>query len=162
MRSVFTHLVLAGALGWSAGCQSISDSVTSPSRWLGDSSGALADSSHALGESSEAVSQPFADSSRSSSPDDDEPQSGAYRDDVRVATRALADAPADELLRELSLVAERHGISHWEARAGTWRAVGAGLGEAGVSRADAEALSGRLGADAAARARLLEGHAAAL
>jgi hypothetical protein len=146
----------AAALVGSAGCASISDSVTSPLRWLGDSSGAIADSSQAAADSSDAASD-------SSSPDDDTtPAESAYRDDLRVATRQLANAPADELLREISRVAECHGVSQWAARPGTWRALGAGLGEAGLSRAQAESVSARLGADAAGRALLLEAHATAL
>jgi hypothetical protein len=154
----FFVLALGGALA--AGCASISDSVTSPSRWLADSSGAIADSSQAIADSSNAASDSI---SGSSSPaDETTPAESAYRDDLRVATRALAGAPADELLREISRVAERHGVTQWAARPGTWRALGAGLGEAGLSRAQAEGVSARLGADAAGRALLLEAHATAL
>jgi hypothetical protein len=160
----FVRLVAAAAgpalAGLALGCGSISDSVTSPSRWLADSSEAIADSSQAIADSSNAASDSV---SGSSSPDDDDDSAeSSYHDDVRVATRQLADAPPDELLREVSRVAERHGISQWTVRASTWRALGAGLGEAGLSRAQAETRSEELGADAAGRALLLEGHAAAL
>jgi hypothetical protein len=147
-------------LAFGAGCSSISDSVTSPSRWLADSSGAIADSSQAIADSSNAASDSVSDSS---SPDDDDDQAG-YRDDVRVATRGLAASGADDeaLMRELGRIAERHGLTRWEADPGTWRAVGAGLAEAGRSRREVEALVARLGADAAAQVRAVEGHAAAL
>ena len=162
-RTRLARLALGSALCLvAAGCQSISDSITSPSRWLADSSQAIADSSGAIADSSNNASQSV---SGSSSPDETPPPAeSAYRDDVRVTARTFAasDAPDDALLRELSRVAERHGVSHWQGRAGTWLALGAGLREAGVTRADAEALSGRLGVDAAERALLLDGYAATL
>lgn len=151
----------AALLVLGAGCASISDSVTSPSRWLADSSQALADSSGALADSINAASDSV---SGSSSPDDDAKEEAAYRDDVRVATRGLAASGASDeaLMRELGRIAERHGIVRWEAYAGTWRAVGAGLGEAGCSGDDVAAFVARIGGDAEAQARAAEGHAAAL
>jgi hypothetical protein len=141
-------------LGLGTGCQSISDSVTSPSRWLADSSQASADSSNAASDSS----------SGSSSPDGDEQEPAAYRHDVRVATRSLAGSGADDasLMRELGRIAERHGIARWEARPGTWSALGAGFGEAGRSQADVEALVARIGGDASAQAHAARGYASAL
>lgn len=146
-------LAAGGLLAFGSGCRSISDSVTSPSRWVADSSEAFADSSGASADSSNAASD-------SSSPDDDKEET-SYQDDVRIATRDLvaAERGEDDLLREIGRVAERHGVSHWEGRSTTWLALGAGLGEAGLSRPQAQALSRRLAADPRAEAFVLEGYA---
>lgn len=131
-----THALLGlaagAALAAASGCSSISDSVTSPSRWLADSSEAIADSSGAVADSSDA-------SSRSSgSGDSEEDDESSYRDDVRVATRAFAESGGDEevFLRQLGRIAESHGISHWEGQPGTFIALGAGLREAGVAESE--------------------------
>ena len=87
-RAPLAFAALAGFL-LSTGCQSISDSVTSPSRWVADSSTAIGDSSDASADSSNAFSKSI---SGSSSPEDETPAETAYRDDVRVATRSLARA----------------------------------------------------------------------
>jgi hypothetical protein len=63
-------------------------------------------------------------------------------------------------LRGIGRVAESHGVSHWEGRADTLLAIGAGLRDAGVSRADVEALGARAtGADPRVAALVLEGYA---
>ncbi len=74
-----------------------------------------------------------------------------YRDDVRVAVRDLVEegATRNGLLRELSRIAELHGISHWEAKPGTLIAIGGGVCEAGAAEADLDALLRELGRDAA-------------
>jgi hypothetical protein len=70
-----------------------------------------------------------------------------YRDDVRVATRQLIESGAahDAFVREVGRIAERHGISHWEAEPGTLLAIGAGVCQAGHSEAELGALLERLG-----------------
>jgi len=161
MGSIATPLAGIALLALGLGCGSISDSVTSPSRWAADSSQAAADSSGASADSSQNSSA----SSGSSSGDDDAPAESAYRDDVRVATRSLAaaGAPEDQLSRELSRVAQQHGISHWEGHAGTWIAMGTGLREADLSQADVEVVLVRLGGvDTRERELVLEGYGATL
>jgi hypothetical protein len=63
-----------------------------------------------------------------------------YREDVRAATVAsVGDGVGPgELLRRLGSVAERHGISDWEASDDTFRGVGEGLRLAGL---DAQAAA---------------------
>lgn len=138
-------MLLAGIalLALVTGCASISDSVTSPSRWVADSSEAIADSSGASADSSNNSSQ----SSSGSSSDDESSDESAYQEDVRVATRTLAAAGeiGAQLPRELSRIALDHGISDWESHAGTWIAVGAGLREAGLSQAEAQDALVRVG-----------------
>ena len=51
-------------------------------------------------------------------------------------------------------------MSHWEGRPDTLLAIGEGLRDAGVSRADVEALGAHAsGADPRVAARVLEGYA---
>jgi len=133
-------LAAGTALAAASACSSISDSVTSPSRWLADSSEAIADSSGAVADSSNA-------SSRSSGSGDSEERSeSSYRDDVRVAARAFAESggDAEAFLRQLGRIAEDHGISHWEGQPGTFIALGAGLREAGVPESELGNVLGRL------------------
>jgi hypothetical protein len=149
------HLLMVAlatcSLGLNTACQSISDSVTSPSRWLADSSGAIGDSSGASADSSNAFSQSI---SGSSSPDDDAEVPDAesrYREDVRVAARAwgTSDAPADSFARELSQIAASHGFVDWQAQPSTWAAVAEGLQEAGVPATEADARLASLGVHSA-------------
>lgn len=146
MRSTTTFAIAAAALWLATGC-SISNSITSPSRWIADSSGAIADSSRASAGSSNAASESSSGSSGGGSSSD-----SAYRDDVRVATRAFAtssgasDAAPETFARQLGRIGARHGISHWAGEPGTWTALGAGLREAGREPAEADLLARSLGA----------------
>jgi hypothetical protein len=84
-----------------------------------------------------------------------------YRDDVRAATLAAvgSGAPGSDLLRRIGSVAERHGVTDWEAVPDTYRAVGEGLRLAGLEPSAAEAFAKDLvGDDAGALERLLEGY----
>jgi hypothetical protein len=119
------------ALLLSTACQSISDSVTSPSRWIADSSTAIGDSSEASADSSNAFSQSI---SGSSSPKDETPAETAYRNDVRVAARewGTAGGSTEDFARELGSVSERHGISDWQGQNAAFRGVAEGLREAGL------------------------------
>ncbi len=133
------------ALLLSSACQSISDSVTSPSRWIADSSTALGDSSEASADSSNAFSKSI---SGSSSPEDETPAESAYRNDVRVAAREWGSAggSTDDFARELGRISERHGISDWQGQSASFRGVAEGLREAGLPEtqvtARIEALAG--------------------
>jgi hypothetical protein len=81
-----------------------------------------------------------------------------YRDDVRAATVAAVDsgAGADDLLRRIGSVAERNGVSDWEASDDTYRAVGEGLRLAGLDARAAETFAKELAGDGRARDVLLE------
>jgi hypothetical protein len=114
---------LAGALG--AGCI------------VFDSSEAAVDSvSAGVHSVSDAVSwmSGASKSSSDSSSGGDEADSEAYRRDVRELTAACVESgsDADAFLRDLGAVAERHGITNWESQRATYRAIGAGLREAGL------------------------------
>jgi hypothetical protein len=89
---------------------------------------------------SKSISSPLASSSRSSSPED------AYEGDVRDYTAAYlkSGGRADELRRELSALAEKHGISDWEQNKATFRGIGAGLAKAGARQVEVDAFKQNL------------------
>ena len=74
------------------------------------------------------------------------PRSGA------AVSATFVDAPAQEaaLVRDVSRVAEVHGISHWESVDATWLGIGVGLRNAGMSEPQAVALVARVFGDVAA------------
>jgi hypothetical protein len=145
-------LALAAVLSL-AGCQTLWASITSPSNWISGTGESISNSLRGFGvysgsDSGSSGSRGAADT--------------AYRQDVRVfaAEFARAGGSSDDFLRGIGLVAESHGVSHWEGRADTLLAIGAGLRDAGVSRADVEALGARAtGADPRVAALVLEGYA---
>jgi len=106
-----TALTLALAAG--AGC--ISKSSTSQA-----SSESSSDSSSSSGSSSS--------SSTSSSPD------RAYHNDVREATREwlLAGGDAESFKRQISQMAQAHGVTDWMGDQGTLEAIGRGIKLSGV------------------------------
>jgi hypothetical protein len=141
------------ALSLSTGCQSISDSVTSPSRWLADSSGAIGDSSDASADSSNAWSK---SSSGSSSGDDEAAEAvpeARYRDDLRLASHAWAtrDGSSTELAREIGQIALRHGVLDWQASPSTWSGVDSGLRESGMPAPQVDRVLEGLGRQEALR-----------
>lgn len=125
-------LVASAAL--STGCQVLVASVTSPSDWVSGTGRSISGSFEGISTSSGSgggVAQ---------LPD-------PYRDDVRVYTAAvLGRGPAEAAFsRELGRIALRHGISHWEGHASTFRGLGAGVRGAGLGETELEALLARLG-----------------
>lgn len=131
----------------STACQSISDSVTSPSRWVADSSTAMTDSSNASGDSSNASADSSHASSKSSSPKDEAPADSAYRGDVRVAARewATRGGSTQDFARELGRISERHGISDWQGQPAAFRGVAEGLREAGLPESQVKTRLDALG-----------------
>jgi len=148
--------VLAAGLALT-GCQVLWASITSPSDWVSGSSTSLSGSSEG-----------FLVSSGSGGSDGGGTQS--YLEDVRVLTASLSadEAGADgSFLREVGRVAASHGVADWEEEESTYRAIGAGLFDAGVEEIEIGAVLEHLGAsdpqDASTRALVLEGfHTAAL
>lgn len=97
----------------------------------------LSDSSVSISKS---ISSPIASSSRSSSPED------AYTTDVRDFTAAYMKSGGrpEELRREISALAQKHGISDWEQNKATFRGVGAGLAKAGARQVEVDAFKQNL------------------
>lgn len=128
-------LTIAVALAAGTGCQLISGSVKSISDTGVGIANVIAGSSKALLRSTGigAGGSSLAEEDR-------------YRQDLRLATRAFVEtrqADAD-FARTLGRIAESHGVSHWEALAGSWYAIGAGLREAGLAESDVDATLARL------------------
>lgn len=150
MRTVSPSLAsCALILCFGVGCASISDSVTSPSRWVGDSSEASAQSSQASADSSNAASDSV---SGSSSPDGESQAQRLYAEDVRLAARVWGSSAGspDGFAREVGRIAERHGLTDWEGDPTTRTAVRTGLREAGLSEAEVEGRLQVLGLASAA------------
>jgi hypothetical protein len=126
-----TAPVLLGACGSiSASAISISDSVSAAVTSVSDSVSGLSDSSRSPSDGSQSKAD------------------AAYRADVRVYTRSAArsaslDDAGPAFARELSRIAERHGVSHWEGRAVTYVAIGAGLREAGLTQDEVDLFLAR-------------------
>jgi hypothetical protein len=132
------------------GCQVLVASVTSPSDWVSGTG--------------ESISGSFGALSRSSGSGNAAPAKLAYERDVRAYTAVFATSGGDsqEFLRGIGAVAADHGVSHWESRADTHRAIGAGLRDAGVAPGELDALTARAtDADPAVLALVREGYAAA-
>ena len=129
-------------------CQVIGASITSPSDWVSGTGKSISGSFESL-------------SASSGSDDKSSSENTAYRRDVRAfaAQFSQTGGSSDDLLRGIAQVAAGHGVSHWEARPDTLLAIGAGLHDAGVSRAELDALNARSdGADPQVVALVLEGY----
>lgn len=145
----------APALGFFAalaltGCQVISASITSPSDWVSGTGRSISGSFEGLSHSSGSGGGTSTNT--------------AYRRDVRAYAAEFAGAGGSsaDFLRGIAGVAESHGVTHWEANPDTLLAIGEGLRDAGVSRADLEALGAAApSADPQVVALVLEGHAGA-
>ena len=154
LHSIRSVLVLGAVLAFASGCQVISASFTSPSDWSRGSS----ESSRGSSEGSSTAS-----GSGSSSPSGSS-SSSTYRDDVRVFARTFAerDEAPDSFVRDLGRVAERHGVTHWEGRADTFFAIGAGLREAGMPEDQVDVFLRSVGLPGdQARAHALDGYRSA-
>jgi hypothetical protein len=132
------HRALFAILAWAAlatsGCQMLSASVTS-----------ISDSAVGIGTS---ISGSFTGLLNSSGIGGGSSFAAErYREDVRLATREFVDSGGSDeaFLREIGRIAERHGISDWEARPETLTGLGAGLRQAGVPRGQLDAILARLG-----------------
>jgi hypothetical protein len=117
-----------------AGCQLITASITSISDSVAGSVAAITGSIESI--------------SRSSGSPPDAAASAAYLRDVRAWTREFERAPGsqEDFLRGIGRVAERHGLTDWEAQPATLVAIGQGLKDAGWSDAQMRDLRERLAA----------------
>ena len=69
-----------------------------------------------------------------------------YARDLAAVSATFVDTPTQEaaLVRDVTRVAEVHGISHWESVDATWLGIGVGLRHAGLSEPQAVALVSRV------------------
>jgi hypothetical protein len=116
------------------GCQLIEASFVSISDSVAGSAAAISGSIESISRSS--GSPPAATAS------------AAYQRDVRAWTREFEGAPGsqEDFLRGIGRVAERHGLTDWEAEPGTLVAIGQGLKDAGWSEERMRDLRERLAA----------------
>ena len=72
-----------------------------------------------------------------------------YARDLASVSATFVDSPAREasLVRDVTRVAEVHGISDWESVDATWLGIGVGLRHAGMSEPQAVALVSRVFGD---------------
>lgn len=83
----------------------------------------------------------------------------AYATDLAntVVLAMLRGNEDDELLRQIGIVAQRHGLSDWESVDDSYVAIGAGLREAEVSAATAASVADTVsGGDALRRQLVLQ------
>jgi hypothetical protein len=125
-RNLTVLIALIGlvALCFLAGCGVFKSSTTQAS---------VESSSASSAASSRSSSSPFRWSSDSSSPAGD--TGSAYQRDVTdyTAKFAASERSVQSFQRDLSAIAESHGVTNWEQDDDTYRAIGAGLAKAGVS-----------------------------
>ena len=121
-----TMAVLIGTvvLCFSAGCGVFKSSTTQAS---------VESSSDSSAAGFRSSSSPFRWSSDSSSPSD--AGSSAYQRDVTDYTAKVAASGSDvqSFQRDLSAIAEGHGVTDWEQDESTYLAIGRGLAKAGLS-----------------------------
>lgn len=108
--------------------------------------------------SSKSLSSPFKWSSSSSSDDDEQTQDDAYRRDVRdyATSFGVSDGDARAFQRDLSEIAETHGVMDWENHEGTYLAIGGGLARADLDNHRFERLAIELANEDFARLALLQ------
>lgn len=84
---------------------------------------------------SKSISSPFTSSSESSKSD-----ATRFREETEEYSAAYVRAgggTVEAFRKGLSEIAARRGISDWESNPMTWRAIGRGLGRAGITEAEA-------------------------
>jgi hypothetical protein len=98
------------------------------------------------------------DSSSSSSPANKE---AAYQNDVRDYTYAyfITGGDVDTFRADIGKIAQRHGITNWEADTGTYVGIGEGLGKANATTLQLQAFQQNLcGGDAAKMKAMQRGY----
>jgi len=121
---------------------------------------ALATSGCSFVDSSASISNSIGSSFASSSSSSPGSSESAYRDDVRDYTYNQARSSQDgaSILRGLAPIAQKHGISNWEASSTTWIGIGEGLAKAKVSAVQLEEYKSEMaGTDSTKKAQIQQG-----
>jgi len=110
----------------------------------------FSDSSESISKS---ISSPF-ESSSASSPGGTE----AYQNDVADYTYAyvISAGQADTFLKGLASVAERHGITNWEADDATYVGIGQGLSKAKFTQTQVEVFAKNVSGGDAKKVQLVQ------
>ena len=108
--------------------------------------------------SSESSSDSIASSSASSSSSSPQSRDDSYRDDVRDYTYAYVISGGDPTVfqTKLATIAEKHGITNWEANQATYVGIGQGLGKAKVKSVQLEAFKQNLSHGDASKAQAIQ------
>lgn len=109
-------------------------------------------------DSSVSSSDSIASSSASFSSSSPESREASYRDDVRDYTYAYVISGGDPAAfqAKLATIAEKHGITNWEANQATYVGIGQGLGKAKVKPVELEAFKQNLSGGDASRAQAIQ------
>ena len=101
---------------------------------------------------SESISSPFASSSASS------PSAEAYQNDVADYTYAyvISGGQFGTFMKGLGTVAERHGVSDWEADDATYIGIGQGLGKAKFTQTQVDVFAKNVTSGDAKRTKLVQ------
>lgn len=108
--------------------------------------------------SSKSSSDSVASSSASISSSSPQNREAAYRDDVRDYTYAYVISGGDPAGFEAKLgtIAEKHGITNWQANQATYVGIGQGLGKAKAKPIEVEAFKQNLSHGDATKAKAIQ------
>ena len=101
---------------------------------------------------SKSISSPFESSSASS------PSAEAYENDVADYTYAhvISAGQPDAFMKGLGTVAERHGVTNWEADNSTYIGIGKGLGKAKFTQTQVEVFAKNITGGDAKKIKLVQ------
>ncbi len=101
---------------------------------------------------SKSISSPFESSSASS------PSKEAYENDVADYTYAhvISAGQPDAFMKGLATVAERHGVTDWEADDATYTGIGKGLGKAKFTQTQVEVFARNITGGDAKKMKLVQ------
>jgi len=109
-------------------------------------------------DSSKSSSDSIASSSASISSSSPQSRDAAYRDDVRDYTYAYVISGGDPAVFEakLATIAEKHGITNWQANQATYVGIGQGLGKAKAKQVEVDAFKQNLSHGDATKAKAIQ------
>lgn len=110
-----------------------SNSISVSSRSTSKVLGSVSKSLKSISKSIKSVSGSLSDSS---SDDDEEKKDEAYLFDVKIFTAAFVRSNGSEVefQRDLSGIAQKHGLTYWEKEPSTYLGIGSGLRMAGLQK----------------------------
>jgi len=112
-------------------------------------------------DSSQSISDSIGGSSKSSSSSSPGDKEAAYQNDIRDYTSAYvrSGGQVDMFWRDVGSIAQKHGITNWEAAKGTYLGIGEGLAKANVNSTELMVYKQNLtGYDATKMQEIQEGY----
>lgn len=106
---------------------------------------------------SDSVSSPFKSSSESSSGTSEE-REASYQDDLRKYAEVCSrsNCAGTELARGVAAIAEKYGVTNWEAEGSTYSAIGEGLAKATTPQPQVDLYKSALAPNDAAHAEAIQ------